>query len=245
MTIDRTLRVVMGVLAVLMLGACATRTVHPSELAVDDLYRTGMEAFEAGRTEDALRYLEYFVQAHFGDERIPQAQFTIGEAYDLRREHISAASAFQRLITDFPMHDLAPDARLRVCEAYVAVSPRPELDQRYTRIAITHCEAVIRNYPQTPLAEQAEAHIQEMREKLATKAFQTGLFYQRRRAFDSAVIYFREAVNEHPRTSAAPRALRGLVESYTAMGYEEDAEEARQRLLRDYPESADAQALRQ
>ena len=152
MTIDRTLRVATGVLALLVLGACATRTVHPSELQPDELYRSGMEAFEANRTEDALRFLEYFVQAHFGDERVPQAQFTIGEAYDRRREHISAASAFQRLVTDFPAHELAPDARLRICESYVAVSPRPELDQRYTRIAITHCEAVTRNHPQTPLA---------------------------------------------------------------------------------------------
>jgi outer membrane assembly lipoprotein YfiO len=244
MTIDRTLRVTLCMLGLLAMGACATRTVHPSELPADEIYRTGMEAFEANRTEDALRFLEYFVQAHFGDARVPEVQFTIGEAYDRRREHISAASAFQRLVSDFPTHELAPDARLRICEAYVSVSPRPELDQRYTRIAITHCEAVIRNHPQTPLAQQAETRIQEMQEKLATKAYQTGVFYQRRRAFDSAVIYFREAVDEHPRTSVAPRALRGLVESYEAMGYEEDAEEARRRLLRDYPESPDAQALR-
>ncbi|MGH7458861.1 MAG: outer membrane protein assembly factor BamD [Longimicrobiaceae bacterium] len=230
--------------AALLLAGCASKEVDLATVGPDDLYQRGMAAFRTGEHDQALRYLEYFVEAHFGDERVPRAQFTVGEAYRERREYLEAAAAFQRLVASFPTHQLAPLARLATCEAYVELSPPPPLYQQYTRTAITFCQAVIANYPQTEWAESAAAKVSAMRERLALKSYQTGEHYLSRKAYDAAVIYFERTVDEFPRTSSAPAALLRLVESYRELGYDEEAAETRERLLREYPESEEAGSLR-
>ncbi|HEX8904836.1 MAG TPA: outer membrane protein assembly factor BamD, partial [Longimicrobiaceae bacterium] len=75
------------------------------------------------------------------------------------------------------------------------------------------------------------------------KAYLNGMFYLRRQAYDAAVIYFNDTANGFPDTPWAPAALARIVEAYRKINYREEAEEARQRLLRDYPQSAEARLL--
>jgi outer membrane protein assembly factor BamD len=226
------------------LSGCASRVVNPALIPVDELHAQATAAFEAGRYGDAIPLLEGFVTYHLGDPRAPQALFNLAQAHMARREFVSAASYFQRLATDFPANPLNVDARMGSCEAYVRLSPRAPLDQEYTRAALGHCESVAMLFPGTPQGEQASEYVTEMQERLAEKIFDTGAFYQRRRALDAAVIYFTDVVTNYPQTSFAPQALARLVEAYDVLGYVEDAEEARTRLLRQYPESPEARTVR-
>ncbi len=203
-----------------------------------------MAAFEARQYARAVPLLERFAQQHLGDPRVPQARLTLGQAHMARRDYIMAAGEFQRLVADFPTHALAREARFGICEAYFRLSPRPPLDQEYTQAAIAHCESVAGLYPNTAEAEQAQEYVLEARHKLARKAYDNGMFYFRRRAFDAAVVYFTDVVEQYPDTALAPAALLQLVETYTRIGYTEEAEEARERLLREYPESPEARGLR-
>jgi outer membrane protein assembly factor BamD len=225
-------------------SACGPRMMNPALLPADELYERGSAAFEARRFGDAIPLLDGFVTYHLGDPRAPQALFNLAQAHMARREFVSAATQYQRLATDFPTHPLAVEARMGSCDAYVRLSPRPQLDQEYTRAALGHCESVAVGYPGTPQGEAAAAHVAEMRERLAEKIFANGAFYQRRRALDAAVIYFTDVVTRYPETSFAPRALARLVETYGVLGYVEDAEQARTRLVREYPNSPEAQVVR-
>ncbi|CAN5850532.1 outer membrane protein assembly factor BamD [soil metagenome] len=231
-------------LTLLALSACGGRQQRPDQLAPDVLYQRGTEAFEAGRHARAIEFLQPFVLQHIGDPRMPDALYTLGSAFMQRREFISAASEFQRLAADFPSHPQAVPARLGTCEAYMQLSPQPQLDQEYTHAALAHCEALAISFPGAPEGEQASAHIAELRGRLAQKAYETGMFYFRRRAYDASMVYFQEAVNSFPDTTVAPAALLRLYEAYTQVGYVEDAQEARERLLREYPQSAEARGLR-
>jgi outer membrane protein assembly factor BamD (BamD/ComL family) len=82
-----------------------------------------------------------------------------------------------------------------------------------------------------------------MRSKLAQKAYENGMFYFRRRAYDAAVVYFEDAVTRFPDTHFAPTALLRMYESYQRIGYTEEAAEVRARLLRDYAASPEARGL--
>jgi outer membrane protein assembly factor BamD len=231
-------------LSLLLLGACGPRHVPPAQLTPDVQYQRGVEAFDAGRHARAIEFLQPFVLQNLGDPRMPDALFTLARSHVARREFVSAASEFQRLASEFPNHPHALPARLGTCEAYTRLSPRPQLDQEYTVAALIHCEAIVTTFPGTPEAEVARGRVAEMRHRLAMKAYETGMFYFRRRAFDASVIYFQRAVEEFPDTAVAPTALLRLHEAYTRIGYVEEAQEVRERLLRDYPESAEAQGLR-
>ena len=227
----------------LLAGGCSSNRENINLLTPDDLFARGLEAFEAGRYERAIIYLEHFSSQYLGDPRMLDARMTLGDAHMARREYATAVNQFQRVVSDFPSAARNREARFKICEAYYRLSPAPPLDQEYTVTALLHCESIAEFFPGTPEADSALVHVETLREKLAKKSFDAGMHYFRRRAYDAAVVYFHEVVDEYPNTSIAPAALEQLVETYGRMGFVEDAEDARERLLRDYPQSPEAQAM--
>jgi outer membrane protein assembly factor BamD len=227
-----------------VVSACGGRHVPPAQLEPDVQFERGMEAYEAGRWGRAVEHLQPFAIQSLGDPRIPDALYALARSHESRREYVAAAGEFIRLATEFPNDPRALDARLGACESYSALSPRPQLDQEYTRAALQHCTVIAQNYPNTPQAEQAQSHVDDARHTLARKAYETGLFYFRRRAYDASVIYFQDAAASFPDTSVAPAALLRLHEAFSRIGYVEDAEATRELLLEQYPQSPEAQELR-
>jgi outer membrane protein assembly factor BamD len=131
-----------------------------------------------------------------------------------------------------------------VCESYSRLSPKPPLDQEYTASAIEHCESLFAYYPDSEFVERGRTIVAGLREKLATKSFLQGEYYFKRKAFDSAILAFNNVLNSFPQSETAPRALLKLLHTYEELGYADEAKEARERLLRDYPESAEAREIR-
>lgn len=230
-------------IAVLLLAGCGAHQVNLRTLAPDDLYSRAAKAYEAKDYEGAIPPLEAFVEQYLGDPRAPQALMDLGRAHEARKEYVSASTYYQRLAESFPSSPLNLDARLGICQSYMKLSPAPQLDQEYTRGALEHCTSVATNFPGTPQATTAATYVTDLQEKLAQKSFENGLFYQRRKAYDSAVIYYNEVVDSYPKSAIAPQALLRLLQVYGVMGYVEEATAARQRLLQDYPGSPEAKAL--
>lgn len=228
----------------LLLAGCMKRPPNYAALPPDDLYQRATTAYEARNLGRAIELLDIFVQQHLGDPRAPEARAMLGRAHLTRREYITAATHFQRLINDFPASPLQREARFGMCESYYRLSPRPPLDQEYTQSAILHCESVAANYAGTDEGRQAGEYVADLVDKLARKTYETGMFYFRRRAYDSAVVYFNEVLAQFPQSAYAPSALGQLIETYDLIGYVEEAQEARERLQRDYPNSPEARALR-
>jgi outer membrane protein assembly factor BamD len=227
-----------------LVGACGGQHQMPSQLAPDVQFERGMQAYEAGRYGRAIEFLQPFSLAGIGDPRLPDGLYALAHSYFERREFVAAATEYIRFATEFMSDPRAIAARLGACEAYSRLAPGPQLDQEYTFSALTHCAALVGAYPDAPEAERAQELVVEARNRLAEKAYQTGMFYFRRRAFDASVIYFQEAADNFPETPFAPAALMRLHEAYTRIGYVEEAEEVRERLLRDYPQSSEGQELR-
>lgn len=223
-------------------AGCGARQVDLSTLPADDLYAGAMEAYENRNWGRAIEMFEFFVAQYLGDPRAPDARMLLGDIHMEREEYPTAATHYQRFAIDFPADPRALTARFNICEAYYRLSPRPALDQEFTVSALAHCQSVAENYAGTTEAQEAVAHIDELRWKLAKKVYDTGMFYFRRRAYDSAVVYFQDVVEQYPRTDLAPAALSQLAETYDRIGYVEDAAEARERLQQEYPESAEALA---
>lgn len=228
----------------LLLAACGANQ-NPAQIAPDALYERGMAAYRAGSYGRAVTLLDQFLQGSVGDPRAPTARMAVARARMERREYVLAAGDFTRVLNESPPDSLQVPARFGLCQAYYRLSPKPQLDQEYTGGAIAYCESVATTYTGTPEAQQAGEWVKELRVRLAQKTYETGMFYFRRGAYDAAVVYFNEAAAEFPDTTVAPAALLRIAESYDRIGYKEEAAEARARLQRDYPQSAEARSQQQ
>jgi outer membrane protein assembly factor BamD len=226
-------------------AACGGRGPMLHELGPQELFERGEREFEARRWDEAIRVFERVVTVHPGHPRIEEAHFLLAESHFNKREFSTAAAEYTRLATAFPRSRWAAEARFKACESYYRLSPNVQLDQQYTKAAVEHCESMIRVFPDSEYAARAQEMLTELREKLAEKVLIGGEFYFRRRAFDSAIMYFEEVVADHAGTAAAPRALLRLVQAYDRIGYDEEARDARERLLREYPDTEAARAARE
>jgi outer membrane protein assembly factor BamD len=239
----RSFRTLLAVLAVVAVSACGSREVPLTALTPEDLWSQGVERFNERRWEDAIRFFDRFILVGGADPRVHQARFYAAEAHFNRREYVTAASRFSALAADLGRADLAQEARFMACRSYEELAPAPQLDQEYTRAAIDHCQALIEIFPDGEHAADATRIVDEMWHRLAAKTFQGGEWYYRRRALDSALIYFEDVVRLYPRTSYAPRALRRMIDIYQTLDYPEELADTRNRLLRSYPDSPEARAL--
>jgi outer membrane protein assembly factor BamD len=219
------------------LAACGPKRAPLTELTAEDLWGRGIEAYNGEDWDGAIRYFDRFALVGGTDPRTYQARYYSAQAHFEKDEYVTAAAEFARLATDLGRHDQADDARFGACRAYEELSPDPQLDQEYTRAALDHCGALVEYFPDSEFAGPAGEIVDQMWDKLAEKVYSSGDWYRRRRAYDSALLYFEDVVEQYPQTRWAPRALLRMVEIYGILEWDEEREETRSRLLREYPQS--------
>jgi outer membrane protein assembly factor BamD len=210
----------------------------------DALYGFAMERAEQGEWTDAIASLERFLFSYPGDPRQPEARMALGRAHFAKREFITSAAEFDRFLQRFPNHGLAPEASLERCRSYVELSPVSQRDQSYTERAVDACRETINEFPGLSVADSARTLQRQMIDRLAEREYQDGFFYERRGLYDSAIIVYQDLVDFFPQTSWAPRGLHGLYRSYRAIRWDTEAEQVRDRLLLNYPDSPEAALLR-
>jgi outer membrane protein assembly factor BamD len=232
-----------AMLAAVVASACASRETPLTELTPQTVWEQGVEHFNAERWDDAIRHFDHFQMVGGADPLVHQARYYSAEAHFKKREYLSAASRFTALAGDLGRAELAAQSRFMACRSYEELAPRPQLDQEYTRAAIDHCQALADFFPDHHYADEARQILDRMWHRLAAKTYEGGEWYQRRRALDSALIYYQDVVRLYPRTSYAPRALRRMMEIYETLDYQDELEETRQRLLSSYPDSPQARAV--
>ncbi len=222
---------------VLLAAACGPRGPTLQNLTADQLFARGVTALNNRKWTEATESFERFTLQFPTHPRVQEARFRLAEAFLGKKEYISAATEFSRLASDFPTSEWADDARLKVCESYAKLSPKPPLDQQYTKAAFDHCVAFEGLYPNSEYVARAKEIAAQMMNRLAEKEYGAGDFYFKRRAWDSAITYYESTVREYPASNFASRSLLRLFQAYTTIGYKEEADAAKARLLKDYPNS--------
>jgi outer membrane protein assembly factor BamD len=202
--------------------------------------------FEASRREYDRRHWDN-AQAGFErltlnlparDPLLAQAFFWLGKTYNRKHQYLLAAQNFTRVTESFPDDSLADDALIEAGGAYANLWRKPPLDPAYGQTAIATYRTLLALYPNSSLRSMAESKIRQLQQWLATKDFETGMHYFRRKAYDSAIIYFRDVVRNYPETPAARLAQLRMVEAFRnpAMRYYDDANEVCAALRQTYPD---------
>jgi outer membrane assembly lipoprotein YfiO len=209
-----------------------------SAAEVNAIWTQAEQAVRHGKWGDATKLLErVLLEFSPGDPRIPQAHYWLGEAHFARGSHLEAVREFRNTSDNTPNHPLAPEALLRVGDVYADMWRRPELDPTYGQTALATYQELLNRYPGTNAARRAQQRTAELNEKFAYKAYRAGLFYFRLKAYDSAILYFKDLVATYPKTRVVPEALVKLVSAYRKLGYREDVQETCDYIRRFHPKA--------
>ncbi len=207
--------------------------IYPS---ADKLYQVAMAEYKAGHYDNAAKAFEKLtLDLSARDPRLPLAYYYLAQSQTKMGEHLLAAGTYNRLIDAFPQDTLVDDAFYLSGKEYGQEWHRPQLDATYGKSAQTAFESLVASFPDSPYAPRAKGELDKLDEWFAEKDYDTGYLYLKRKAFDSAIIYFKDVIRLHQNARKTRDAYLRLREAYRAIKYTEDARELCDEMRKKYP----------
>lgn len=228
----------------LALSACGGNQNRYQGLSPDELLRIAQTEHGEGDLDNAILALDRILLNHGDWENVPETRLMLGDLYFEKEEYLTARSEYNRFLDRYPGHARAPDAALGVCRSLAQLAPVPQRDQTYTQQAITACRNVVIDFAGMDQSSEAARISNELRHTLAEKEYLNAQFYERRELWDAAIKYYEFVINLYPESELVPAALLGVYRANTAIGYDDLAQEARERLLTEFPDSQAAEEIR-
>lgn len=222
--------------AVLASAACRPAFNAGAFGSTEALYEAAVAEFNAKRWDNATKAFERLTsELSPRDPRIGIAYHYLARAQERRGDHLLAAKSYSRIYELLPQDTLADDALLASAIAYQRMWRRPALDSEYGENAMTQFQTLVGLYPDSPLISRANQGLQRLDEWFAIKDYETGYHYLKRKAYDSAIIYFKDVIRLHPSAKKTRDAYLRLHDAYDAINYRDDARDLCVEMHKAYP----------
>ena len=200
------------------------------------LYAAGVQQLQLRKWDYAVQIFEKLtLELPARDTLLPASHYHLAEAYSRRGEHLLAAQSYSRLAESFATDSLADDALYQAGREYQAMWRRPVLDPQYGGEAAATYELLLGLYPDSEWKDSASKQLGVLQEWFATKDYESGMHYMRRKAYDSAIIYMRDVVTKFPNTTRSRDAYLRLAQAYEAINYKDDKADVCKTLRERYP----------
>lgn len=142
------------------------------------------------------------------------------------REYPNARSSARRYLELYPTDKDAAYAQHLIALTYYDNIVDVGRDQATTKSALKELTEVVRRYPNSDFARDAQLKIDLTRDHLAGKEMTIGRYYLKRGHFLAAANRFKVVISEYQTTSHVPEALHRLVECYLSLGLNREAQTA-------------------
>lgn len=139
-----------------------------------------------------------------------KAQYNLGLCYKKLKDYSAATAEFEALVDKYPESPLAGQAKYQLAHCSYKASLKPEYDTENADKAIEEFKSVIESQKDDRLIEEAKSNIFELENKKAQSSYQIAQFYEKRRKYNSAKIYYQEVVDNYPNTPWAAKAIERL-----------------------------------
>jgi outer membrane protein assembly factor BamD len=144
-------------------------------------------------------------------EVAPQAQMNIGTAREKQSDYPAAVKAYEAAADRY--HDrkeVSADAIYKAGLAYLKQATTAEYDQSVAGHAIATFTDFITLYPRDPRVPEAQKHIAALRTEQARGSLIVARFYEKKRQWDGALVYYNEVLIRDPQSTYAEEARKRI-----------------------------------
>ena len=180
----------------------------------DKLFAAGKAAYAKEDWQEAIRNFEEVRVQSPASQMAQEATYLEAMSRYNADMFSSAALDFHTVRRNYPNSPLASRSQYMAGESYYQISPRPELDQAYTTLALSEYQQFIRDYPKAPqsLIDSAQKRIADIRDKLASKYFMSAQLYDKLDDPKSAIVYYQRVLDDYYDTPRAPESELRIAE---------------------------------
>ena len=209
----------LALISIFIFTACKSSSLVKPGDSIEVAYQKGLNKFENQEYSDAAEIFETVTRIGRGSEYAQQAQYYLAESYFNMERYIIAESEYLRFITFYPRDPKREEVDFKKAISVYHQSPRYRLDQTATRRAIDEFQLFNSRYPNSEYVTQSADKINELREKLARKYFESAEFYSRTDQYKAATIYFDLVIDRYPESKWAESALLNQIETYNEYAF--------------------------
>ncbi|MCS7086043.1 MAG: outer membrane protein assembly factor BamD, partial [Bacteroidia bacterium] len=132
--------------------------------------------------------------------KLEKTMFYFAKSKFHNAEYVTSGYYFQEFVLQYPASRYAEEATYLVAMSHYGMSNVHYLDQADTYKAIEYMQLYLQRYPGGKYSAEAEKYIEELRLKLAYKAFRLADLYYRMENYKSAVVAFKNVLADHPQS---------------------------------------------
>ena len=225
-------------------NSCSKESIQQStinekslDLQVLEAYQGGMEALDSG---DVLFAAKKFNEAEIlfpQSKWAPKAALMAAYSYYIQDYYGDSIAELERFIKVYPLHKDLVYAYYLLSVCYYEQIVDEKKDLQAIIKAKKNFQIVIKNYPDTEYAMDAEFKIDLINDILAAKEMYIARYYFDKKKWIPAINRFKKITDEYDTTIYAEEALHRLVEVHYTLGLIDEAEKYAQLLGYNYQSS--------
>jgi outer membrane protein assembly factor BamD len=221
----------------LIVFACGGNKARPN-MPNDERFALAMKLFNKKDYYEARTQFRIVILNAPGSTIVDEAQFYLAECHYHMDEFLLGASEYERLLKLYPRSAFLDDSQYKLALCYDRMSPKSDLDQKYTLKAIQEFQRFLEDYPTSEFVEEVEKKLFRARAKLAKKEFDTGNLYRKMTLCEAAIYSFDDVLNHYYDSQYAEPALFYKGECLFKTERRDEAKTALETLLEKFPKSS-------
>lgn len=201
-------------LIILTLSSCSQ---YQKLLKSDDVMLKkdkAIEYFEKGDYSKSLGLLTDIIPAFRGTSHAEELNYYFALAHYNMGDYMMAAHYFKSFTQGFPRSEHNEEFNFLSAYSKYLLSPRPSLDQTPTREAMNELQQFANKYPDSEKIEQVNTLIDELRQKLEKKAYDSAQLYFDLGDYMAAVRSFKNLIRDFPDTEYREEAMFLIIRSH-------------------------------
>ena len=204
---------------------------------VEVLYNLAADQLEKRSYKNAAFLFDEVERQHPYSGWARRSQLQAAYAHYMSNNYDDAIQAVDRFLQLHPGNSDAPYAYYLIAISHYEQIVDVGRDQDSTIKAQNALVEVIRRFPGSEYAQDARLKLDLTNNHLAGKEMEVGRYYLKRNEYLAAIGRFRAVVESYETTDHVPEAMHRMVESYLAMGVEQEARRVASVLGHNFPGS--------
>ena len=228
----------------LILVSCSKKDLKDSvikekslELQVLEAYDIGKDALESGDVLYAAKKFNEVETLFPQSDLAPRSALMAAYSYYIQDYYSDSIAELERFIKVYPYYKDISYAHYLIGICYFEQIVDEKKDLQSIKNAKVKFDFVLREFPNTEYALDAEFKITLIDDILASKEMYIGRYYFKKKKWISAINRFRTVVDEYDTTIYTAEALHRLVEVHYTIGLIDEAEKYAQLLGYNYGSS--------
>ena len=200
-------------------------------------YTQAMIEFENKNYDLALKiFKDLEIKFPLSNEAV-QSQIVSAFIDYIRMNYTEAIFKLNRVIKRYPSYKNSDYAYYLKALCYYEQIENEQLDGKNNMLALKNFQQILNRFPESKYARDSEQKIISVKENIAAKHMNIGLFYLKREKYFASLNRFKKVIDEYSQSKFTPEALHRLVEIYYTLGMIDDAKKTAATLGHNYPDS--------